>query len=246
MNLTQEPDAPMLTWQVIQGEFKEHRMPYFFEFRGVGTTISDRNLSNYPYTKELKLSSRSAYGKLMRQIAFNSWRSIGLQFFASENKVSGVNPPVLLQIGNEINVYIIDKDVVITLQTATIRYVEKRFFNVIDDTNSKPNYLFINCKRDGGQTQAYPNRITFAVGKSEDFITGKISIGLQGNNVTSYTTAGSQPVFTASDSAEISLGDKNGVFSAFCTIGALRLFDYEMTIDDIQRDIRNDWKMKFL
>jgi hypothetical protein len=246
LNLTQEPDAPILSWQVTQDEFQERRMPYFFDFRVTGGQVSNRNIGGYPYVKELKLGSRSSYAKLMRNMAFNSWRSIGLSFFASENTGASTTGFILFQIGDAITVRLLGKDVLVNINTATLTNVNKRFTNVIDNTNSQPNYLFINCKRDGGQTQGYPNRITIAVGQASVFRSGNVNIEIQGTNVTSYTTSGSQPVFTATDSAEFSLGDKTAVSSAICTIGALRVFDYEMLTSDIQRDIANEWKMKFL
>lgn len=245
MNLTQEPDAPMVSWEVVQGEFKERRMPYFFDFRVTGGTISTRNLDYYPYVKELSLGSRAANVQLLKQIAFNSWRSIGLQFFASENTSGSTTGFILLQIGDALTVRLLGKDVLVTLNTATLPNVQKRFTNVIDNTNSQPNYFFINCKRDGGQTQSFPNRITFAVGTSAAFKSGSITVEIQSNNVASFTTSGSQPIFTATDSAQMSLGDKTAVSSAICTVGALRLFDYEMTTSDVLRDINNVWKMKF-
>ncbi len=251
MSLTQEPDAPMLSWQVFiregfQSLFLERRMQGIFQFSPMGTTISDRNTTGYPYLKELKLGSRYSYSRLLKNIAFNSWRSISISFFASENTSGSTTGYLFFQISDAITVRLLGKDVIVNINTATLPNVTKRFTNVIDNTNTIPNYLFINCKRDGGQTQGYPNRITIAVGNMAAFITGSISVETPGNNMATYTTVGNQPVFTATDSAELFLGDKNAVSSAICTIGSVRLFDYQMETSDIQRDIKNEWKMKFL
>ncbi len=246
MSLTQEPDAPMISFQADQdGIFQERRIPYFFELNIVGGTVSDRNMNGYPYLKELKLGSRSAYARLMKNISFNSWRSIGISFFASENTSGSATGYFLFRLGNVLTVRLLGRNVIVSLATATLT-VTKIFENVINNTNSVPNYLFINCKRDSGQNQDYPNRITFAVGTMAAFYSGNISIETAGNNMATYTTTGNQPVFTASDSAELSLGDSSGVSSAICTIGSLRMFDYQMETSDVQRDIANQWKMKFL
>jgi hypothetical protein len=246
MSLTQEPDAPMLSWQVDQdGVFQERRIPYFFELNIVGGTVSDRNIIGYPYLKELKLGSRSAYAKLMKNVAFNSWRSLSISFFASENTSGSATGFLLFKLGEAITVRILGKNVIVSVNTATLN-VNKTFTNVIDNNNIIPNYFFINCKRDSGQNQDYPNRITFAVGTMAAFYSGNISIETAGNNMATYTTTGNQPVFTATDSAELSLGDSSGVSSAICTIGSLRMFDYQMENSDIQRDIKNEWKMNFI
>jgi hypothetical protein len=247
MSLTQEPDAPMVSFQVDQnGIFQERRIPYFFDLRVTGGTVSDRNTPGYPYLKELKLGSRSASATLMKNVSFNSWRSISMSFFASENTSGSTSGYLLFKLGDAITVRILGKDVIVNVNTATLPNVTKRFTNVIDNTNTIPNYLFINCKRDSGQTQGYPNRITIAVGTMFAFLSGNISVETPGNNMATYTTVGNQPVFTATDSAELSLGDRSAVSSAICTIGSVRLFDYQMDTNDIQRDIKNEWKMKFL
>lgn len=246
MSLTQEPDAPMISFQVDQNDnFQERRIPYFFDLRVTGGQVSNRNTPGYPYLKELKLGSRTASATLMKNMAFNSWRSICISFFASENTSGSTAGYLLFKLGDAITVRLLGRNVIVSINTATLT-ATKVFENVIDNTNTIPNYLFINCKRDGGQTQGYPNRITIAVGTYIAFFTGSISIETPGNNMATYTTVGNQPVFTATDSAELSLGDKNAVSSAICTIGSVRLFDYQMDSSDIQRDIKNEWKMKFL
>jgi hypothetical protein len=91
----------------------------------------------------------------------------------------------------------------------------------------------------------YPNRLTLAVGTHQAWLSGAISLGVLGNNVQSFTTAGNQPLFNKSDSMQVQIGDKNRIITAAMQLGFLRFFDYELDTRDILRDLKSDWQMAY-
>ena len=60
-----------------------------------------------------------------------------------------------------------------------------------------------------------------------------------------FSTAKSDPIYSKSDTAMLVLGDKNALNSANIAVTALRLFDYELDVNDMKRDRENSWLMQY-
>jgi hypothetical protein len=237
-SLTQEVDAPMLSWQATDFGFIERRMPTYFELIQSGTQVIKTNRSDLPYSSLLQIIPKSGSAVLKKTIALNAWRTLTFSFIPGSNATSSI----VLSNGNTFTVRIQGQDVQFEFRSATLTATHVAR-NVLVLDGKTAHYVYINMRSDFDAQ--FPNRLTFAVGSHQAWLNGSISLGVLGNNVQSFTTAGNQPLYSKSDSMQLILGDKNRIITAAMQVGFLRLFDYELDNRDILRDLKNDWQMVY-
>jgi hypothetical protein len=132
-------------------------------------------------------------------------------------------------------------------ESGSLNIREAPLNNVINVGNQPtPHYLHLCMRSD--RRGAFPNRILFSCGPVTKYKSGDINLPSgSGENVLTFTTVDGAPVFTTQNATDqLILGDLTGVLSPNVVIGAVRLFDYELSQEDILRDINNTWEMKFL
>jgi hypothetical protein len=237
-SLTQEVDAPMLSWQATDFGFVERRMPSYFELIQNGTQILNTNRTDLPYSNLLQFTPKTGLASLKKSIAMNAWRTLTLSFIPGSNATSSI----LLSNGTTFTIRIVGQDMQFEYMSATLKATHVAR-NVLVLDGKTAHYLYINMRSDFDSH--YPNRITFAIAPHQSWLNGSIQLGVLGNAVQSFTTAGNQPLFNKTDSMQLLLGDKNRIITAAMQIGFLRIFDYELDNRDILRDIKNDWQMAY-
>lgn len=234
MTLTQEPDAPMLSWQDTNLGFAERRVPNFFELVLSATDVLTNTNTAFPYKKVLKMTGNSL-GVLSRNLAMNSWRTLSVSFLAGQ----GQGSKTLLSLG-PLTITINGRDATFSWSSATL--TASHTFNGLV-SSGVPNYIVVNMRSDF--ESRYPNRVTFAIGSYSMWKNGTINIQSTGPNVNSFTTSNNAALYNKTDSAELVLGEKSRTKSAEIGIGSIRLFDYELDTNDILRDINNEWQMEY-
>jgi hypothetical protein len=237
MTLTQEPDAPILSWQGTEYGFIERRMPTFFELTLSGATTAQVKLPAYPFSTVLGFT-KTASAQIRRNIAANAWRTLTLSFIPGANFN---DQRVLLSFG-ALKISLAGKSVLFEYTSATINS-RKLCPNVLITDGKTPHYIYVNLRSDFEST--FPNRITFAVARNQQWLSGAITRADGNNNVGAFTTTNNVPLFNTTDAAQLILGDPNRVMSAEAQVGFVRLFDYELDDQDIMRDIKNGWQMMY-
>jgi len=288
MTLTQEPDAPMFSWQSRQSRngtisFSERRFPSIMEIMMASTARMDT-------AGRLQIGS-NGYASVKKFIGMNSWRTLTLLFTATNTTMQGIsaacglggfpssdngrirsytsddcasiggnwagngeclmpgggsyswqcrglntqNPPIILQFG-PITVGMSGTTVSFQWNSATLK--ANHAFNkaVVPDGNTF-SYLTINMRsRYAGQ---YPDTVSVYCGVSKD------TNPIDPSKIKTFSTAKSDPIYSKTDTAMLVLGDKNALNSANISVTALRLFDYELDINDLKRDRENSWLMNY-
>jgi hypothetical protein len=237
-SLTQEVDAPLLSFQATEAGFVERRMPTFFELIQSGTSLATTTRTDLPYSGLLTFIPKTGSATLKKSVAMNAWRTMTVSFIPGSNMTSSI----LFSNGTNLTIRLQGQDVQFEFRTATLTatHVAK---NVLVLDTITPHYIYVNMRSDFDSR--YPNRLTLAVGSHQSWLSGAISLGVLGNNVQSFTTAGNQPLFNKSDSMQVQLGDKNRIITAAMQVGFLRFFDYELDNRDILRDLKSDWQMAY-
>lgn len=89
--LTQEPDAPMLSWQVIKGDdistsqFTEYRMPQKLGLSQTPqTSLVETGVPALPMGLKLRSGAQSGKANTSANLAMNSWRTITIAFVAGD------------------------------------------------------------------------------------------------------------------------------------------------------------------
>jgi len=288
MTLTQEPDAPMLSWQARKStndvvSFSERRFPSIMELLMSSTTKIDTS-------GRLQIGS-NGYAYVKKNIAMNSWRTLTLLFTATTTTMQGIsaacglagfpssdggsirsyssedcasiggnwygngecikpgggsyswdcrglntaNPPIILQLG-PITVGMSGTTVSFQWNSATLK-ANHTFNNAIVPDGTTLSYLTINMRsRYKGQ---YPDTVSVYCGVSKD------TNSMDPSKSKTFSTTKSDPIYSKSDTAMLVLGDKNALNSANITVTALRLFDYELDVNDMKRDRDNSWLMSY-
>ena len=248
--LTQEPDAPMLSWEGrrLEGgalEFKERRLPTVIELR----ISSKASIQEVPDTAPPKIGAMlrlrpvpSANGNAitMRPIATNSWRTFTMTFTVRKN-----NNGVLVFLGPfvaSINTIGDANDLSFSWDSATLR-LNNGFRNVLVADDKTVHYLQVNMRSD--YKSIYPNRFTISCGTVADWKAGRVTPGSKGS--ATFTSTNNQPLYNATDAAPLAIGDNGGGYPvADVGIFFIRLFDYELNQTDSIRDIDNSWLMAHL
>lgn len=248
--LTQEPDAPVLSWEGLKTtegvlQFAERRLPTVMELR----ISSKASIQEAPVTAPPKIGAMlrlrpipSANGNAIttRPIATNSWRTFTMTFTVRPN-TNGV----LVTLGpfvTSINTMNGATNLNFSWDSATLR-LNNGFTGVLVPDDKTVHYLQVNMRSD--YKSQYPNRFTVSCGTVADWKAGRITPGAKGS--ASFTTPNNQPLYNATDATNLSLGD-NGTGNTVADVGIffLRLFDYELNQADSIRDIDNTWLMAHL
>lgn len=243
LTLTQEPDAPMFSWEGIQPrnggrQFMERRLPVAMAMNASPQTSIVANTGSSAIPKIgalLKLKQTgSGFAMTTKHFAMNSWRTLTAQFFCNS-----MADGAILRFG-PIEFGIQNRMAICSFQSGSLKV---RQAWPIQASTTSPYYLYMNMRSD--YDGKYPNRLTLAFGLASDFKSGRINVQQQGPSVASFTTTQNAPLYAQSDAAKIELGDKTGRLTADVSVGYLRLFDYELNNTDVQRDIQNTWLMEF-
>lgn len=242
LTLTQEPDAPMLSWQGLTNEegalrFAERRIPLVMELvLSPQTRVVKSPQANPSIPAWLHLKGNgNGYGETKQFVSMTSWRTLSMQFICQSNQ-SGV----LLRL-DVCQVYI-EKGMIWVVWNSPTLTVRQSW--PIQSNPNQPYYLYINMRSDIA-SQA-PNRLTLAFGTVQEFISGRINVQQIGSSVFSYTTVGQERLISPTASGKLSIGDTRSVDSANVYISSIRLFDYEMVQTNVVRDIQNAWLMEFI
>jgi hypothetical protein len=239
MTMTQEIDAPMLSWEYMHsGGFRERRMPSQFPIakKEVRETTISADMGNFKGAAFFQ--SRASFIAGLKFIETNSWRTLTLGFFTggpydNNGRRDGYS---LLSTG-PLYIAIDNASVIIKWETATLN-ITRRFENVLDTTGNRLNYICINMKSDF--KNMYPNRLTCSVGSATNFLNGSININSRSNNNDTFTTENNAPLYNRTDGSFLGLGGIE--FSAKFGLAFFRLFDYEMSNTDCIKDISNKWE----
>jgi hypothetical protein len=227
--LTQEPDAPLISFQITAGNFVERRMPTFLAMRTGRTTVDAE-------TKEIVFSSNDSFFSIERNIRINAFRTWTCSF-----RTTSTTKGRLFDLGGTMRIFIDGANVRFTWSGRTLT-VDHSFSNVLN-TTGEYNYIYFNMRSD--YQRKYPNRITIAAGTHSDFVTGNVNVQLVGNNVATFTSRNDDPLYDPDrDNSTISSGGI-GIGPKDVRIKNVRFFDYELLNDQIVRDIQDKWEMKF-
>lgn len=242
LTLTQEPDAPMFSWEGIESrngakQFIERRLPIAMAMNASPATTLIANTGSSAIPKIgalLKLKQGgSGYAITSKHFAMNCWRTLTTQFV-----LQSLTDGAILRFG-PIEFGIQNRMAMCSYSSGSLKVKQSWPIQTIN----VPYYFSINMRSDFDGK--YPNRLTMSLGLASDFKTGRINVQQEGSNVVSFTTTKNAPLYAQSDAAKIELGDKTARSSADVSIAYLRLFDYEMNSTDVQRDIQNTWLMEF-
>lgn len=250
LTLVQEQKAPMFSWQgfrTLSGQlgFNERRMPFVMGMTmspktTVVTQTAATGVGNVNALLQLKQNG-NGFGVIGRNIAFNSWRSASVLFSTNGRVADGR----VLDFGS-LQLNIVGGKFVASWSSATLQAnTTKQNLTWAIPTSARTYYYANITMRSDSRTQ-FPNRVTIAFAPASEFLAGRVSIASQGPSVASFTTAGGAPLYNASDSALLAVGDRNTRGTADVNLAFVRLFDYELNDTDVGRDIGNAWLMKFM
>jgi hypothetical protein len=239
LTLTQEPDAPMFSWEGVtprngSKQFMERRLPVAMAMNASPQTSVVASTVIPKIGALLKLKNNgSGYAITNKNFAMNSWRTLTTQFV-----LHSLADGAILRFG-PIEFGIQNRMAICSYSSGSLK-VKKAW--PIQTTNAA-YYFYVNMRSEF--EGKYPNRLTMAFGLASDFRTGRINVQQEGQSVASFTTTQNAPLYAQSDAAKVELGDKTARLTADVSVGYLRLFDYEMNSNDVQRDIQNAWLMEF-
>jgi hypothetical protein len=248
--LTQEPDAPLFSWEGTKSstnklDFNERRFPAMMNLGKTATTsvVTVANTPGFPYPAALQLryGVGSSAAATTRYISAQGWRSLSIMFIPSV----AAGPAQLIKFGPFTFIYSGNTGG-FSWESGTLSIKNALMQNALVADGITPHYLHLCMRSDN--PNLFPNRVLFACGPVSRWTNGQINLPSgSGANVLTFTSANGMPVFTAANATDqIILGDINGVLSANVRIGAVRLFDYELSQEDILRDVNNKWDMAFL
>jgi hypothetical protein len=227
--MTQEPEAPMLSFQLVQGNFIERRMPTFFPVRN-NTSL----FTPIDKTEEILIASNNSFMTVGRSILVNSFRTLTISF-----RTTKMTKGNLLLFGG-LGIVLNGPSVTISWAGRTLQ--ASHTFNGLD-TLGGLNYIYLNFRSTYENT--YPTTLTMAAGSHSDFLSGRINVRSQSDNVKTYTTNNNDPLYDPiNDYATLTIGG-SGNAARDATIKNIRFFDYELHNEQIQKDIKNEWLMKF-
>ena len=230
--MTQEPDAPMLSFEVVQGNFIERRMPSFFP------VISLNNLFRIDdTTKDYIFTDTNSLLTVNRLILINSARTITCRFKTTPNTKG-----LLLDLGGTLRVVLDGANITFAWNGRALTGTSHTFSGALT-TSGQYNYLYINWRAD--YKYRFPNRITFAAGPQEAFLNSAIDVQSMSNNVVSFTSENNVPLYDPkNDYAQFKVG-AIGASPKGVAIKHIRFFDYELHNEQIAKDINGTFEMAF-
>ena len=245
-SLTQEPDAPMLSFGVkssVSGaasQFMEYRLAGAFPTLA-GPGIQMVSVKKHPaFTKYGFGAKLGANGliKVNKQIAISSFRTMSIGFVVDQLPGVGAEG-VLCMVGN-LRISVVNR-----MGRAMVR---TRY------TSGGANVELLSSGDDQALVVGKPYIYTMKmVSVENDMIPTKMIIQVapadaakgmqypQAGYSHTYVTQNNNPLYSRGDSGVIMLGDPNGVASANVTVVYCDLYDYEMNSAQYQRGAMNDW-----
>jgi hypothetical protein len=175
-------------------------------------------------------------GTSTKLIGMNSWRTMTCAFFLNSTTTG-----VLLNLG-PFTASIENGQLSFSWQGSTLSASGK--FSTLTADGKTPHLLVVNMRSD--YRGRYPNRLSVAVGTCRDFKSGRIGLQSGSSGFGTYTTNNNAPLYSAADAFPLKIGDPNSRATADVSVGWVRLFDYELDSNDIQRDCDNAWQMAYL
>jgi hypothetical protein len=229
LNLVQEPNAPLFSWEGHAKTFHEIRFPNIMVLALSPKLKIVETESIFPILLQLKTGTQSGFATLERSIAMNSWRTITCAFVASVGKgiLFSFGPLIVRLLGTSIQ---------FTWSTVTLE-VNHNFKGLINLDGSTPYLAVIGMKSD--LDGIYPNRLTVYIGSFEDWNAGRVTIEKLGMQGATFTTKDFSAIYNTSDSVGLTIGHDTSACNA--AVAWIRVFDYEMTSPDVVRDVRNLW-----
>jgi len=232
--LTQEPNAPMLSWEGTKDYgFIERRFPSMMELVMTGGYSMVANPSpklKYPSVLKLKASGNGGMGQVKRNIAPNSWRTLTMSFV-----VNSATTGHILSMGNRITIR--QNGTSVDCIYSEARAVFSKTFQLNPD-GVTPHYLTINLLSQ--KENRYPNQASFYVD----------TFGYTDYKVASYSTPNYEPLIDKAGSNNYEQLMIGAVArwgpAADISIGSIRLFDYELKADEYNKDQANTWQMKYI
>lgn len=247
-SLTQEPDAPMLSFNVkvnSQGKainFREYRLPGGFptlitpgiQYVPV-PSVNAAALARYKYGAKF---GKSDSIRINKQIYMSAFRTLNMSFVINELPGYG-SEAILFTMGN----------LRITLQDRNGRCFIRTIFTsggarieTLSTADRTPlvigKTLMYTLKMESVESDMAPTKLYVQVAE----------IGAASNmnfpdqaTAFSFTTVNNNPLYSRGDSGTIILGDPNGNLSAMITLFTCDLYDYEMITSQYQRAALNDW-----
>ena len=220
--LTQEQDAPMLSWEYKDGRFEERRLPGLFTAAMYGSAYIDNE------RKAVRLV-RNGGIRFNRPISVNSWRTITVHFTMYAKPV---DRQIFCTYGDMFEIYFQGGK-------TYVKYMGPSVPKTLEwDTNYNPgeSYMFHINMRNSFEGSV-PDIFTVGVHATSWWANGNFKKGFE------YKSPNNQPLYNSSDTHVFSMG--GGSVSADIGVQRVRFFDYELDTNDVARDAKNNWQMQW-
>jgi len=227
--LTQEPNAPLFSWEGYDKTFHEVRFPNIMVLALSPKLKIVETDSLFPLLLQLRRGSESGVAILQRPIMMNSWRTITCAFVAAAGK------GVLFTFG-PLSVSIVGTSMEFKWSSAVLE-VKHIFRGLINSDSSTPYLAVVGMRSD--LDGIYPNRVTFYIASFEDWSSGRITTEKFDVQGVTFATRDMKTVYNTTDSAVLSIG--HDTIACNAAVAWIRLFDYEMESNDVVRDVRRMW-----
>ena len=241
--LTQEPDAPMISWEGMKSRSKfyfcERRMPTTFlmvtNFLQVvtGQNIKENKNPSLKYPAVLKIDNDISYMTSLVSFTLLSWNTLTVSFIMHSNKPG----PILTLRRADIKYLVISvtnkSTISIEWKSTTLQFNKELPLPAIN----VPVYIMVCMHPNTSST--YPSRVSVYVNNFGSF---------NSKNIINASTSGNQPIIDATMDLLITLGlpDTNTKQPVDISIGSIRLFDYVLNQEQMSIDQNNTWQMKYL
>jgi hypothetical protein len=227
--LTQEPNAPMFSWEGCDKTFHEARFPNIMVLALSPKVKVVETESIFPLLLQLRRGSESGAAVLQRAIMMNSWRTITCAFVAAAGK------GVLFTFG-PLSVSLVGTNMEYKWSSASLD-VRHTFRGLINADSSTPYLAVVGMRSD--LDGIYPNRVTFYIASFEDWSSGRITTEKFDVQGVTFATRDLGTVYNTTDSAVLTIG--HDTIACNAAVAWVRLFDYEMESNDVVRDVRRMW-----
>ena len=230
LTLTQEPDAPFLSFEYTADGLRERRLPALFESPHTGGALVDLQ-------KKAVQLMRNGSITLRKPLMTNSWRSITIHWTPYGNLATNQRH-IFCSYGSLFETYFQNGKTYVKFTgpslTRTIEWDTKY-------TTGLDFIFYINMRSsfEGG----VPDIMTFGVQQREWYAAGNWNGGIE------LLMPQNRPLYNASDSGSLVLGTTSTppeVVSANVGIKAVRFFDKELTAADLARDASNLWQRQWI
>ena len=229
LSLTQEPNAPLFSWEGCDKTFHEVRFPNLMVLALSPKLKVVETDSIFPLLLQLRTGSESGVATLQRPIMMNSWRTLTCAFVAAAGK------GVLVTFG-PLSVSLVGATMEFKWSSASLD-VKHSFRGLINTDSTTPYLAVVGLRSD--LDGIYPNRVTFYIASFSDWSSGRITTEKFDVQGVTFATRDLGTVYNKTDSAVLTIG--HDTIACNAAVAWLRLFDYEMESDDVVRDVRRAW-----